>query len=54
MAKIMDPVLPIYSLFGDIGPLFWALFEVQVVTGSPEPPSKTLLNNNRLVKTPLD
>ena len=31
MAKIMDPLLPILSLFWDIGPLFWALLEVQVV-----------------------
>ena len=31
MAKIMDPVLPILSLFWDIGPLFWALLEVPEV-----------------------
>ena len=28
MAKIMDPIL-LYSLFWDIGPLFWAPLEVQ-------------------------
>ena len=31
IAKIVDPILPIYSLFWDIGPLFWALLEVQVI-----------------------
>ena len=30
MANIMDPILLVYSLFWDIGPLFWALLEVQV------------------------
>ena len=30
MAKIMDPILPILSVFWDMGPLFWALLEVQV------------------------
>ena len=30
MAKIMNPMLPIYSLFWDIGPLFGVFLEVQV------------------------
>ena len=30
MAKIMDPILPIPSLFWDIGPFFWALLQAQV------------------------
>ena len=30
LAKIMDPVYCPYSLFWDIGPLFWAQMEVQV------------------------
>ena len=32
MPKIMDHILPIYSLLGDSGPLFWALLQVQVYT----------------------
>ena len=32
MAKIMNPLYCLYSLFWDVGPLFWALLEVQVAS----------------------
>ena len=38
MAKIMDPILPILSI-RNIGPLFWALLEVQVDSNYPGCPS---------------